>query len=77
MKMKGGGMMSANYYYLAQKYRGHAVQIRDRKGRVYRGRIKYVTPRGVYLQALDGPGGFFFPFFAIVSLVLLSALFFL
>ncbi|WP_243292432.1 hypothetical protein [Bacillus sp. FJAT-47783] len=70
-------MMSANYYYLAQKYRGQAVQIRDRKGRVYRGRIKYATPHGVYLQALNEPRGFFIPFIAIVSLILLSAIFFL
>ncbi|WP_156288967.1 hypothetical protein [Oceanobacillus salinisoli] len=69
-------MTGANYYHFCHKYTGRAVQIRDHYGNVYRGRIRYVTPRGVYLDYLKRPGGFFIPFFVIVSLVLLSTLFF-
>lgn len=69
-------MSGPNYYHLCARNRGRAVEIRDRRGRVYRGRIGYTTPRGVYLHSLHGSGGFFFPFFAIVSLIFLSALFF-
>lgn len=69
-------MSGVNYYHLCEKNRGRAVEIRDRRGKVYRGRIAYTTPRGVYLHSLHGPGGFFIPFFAIFSLIFLSALFF-
>ncbi|TYS34894.1 hypothetical protein [Bacillus swezeyi] len=69
-------MLEVNYYHLCKRSKGRAVEIRDRHGKVYRGRISYTTPRGVYLHSLHGPGGFFIPFIVIVSLIFLSALFF-
>ncbi|MFT4414206.1 hypothetical protein ACLM5H_10140 [Fredinandcohnia humi] len=68
--------MSAEYYYhKAYRYYGKPVEIRDRYGRIYRGVITRVNRQGVYVRG-EGGGGFFFPFFTIVSLILLSSLFF-
>ncbi|WP_085520984.1 hypothetical protein [Tuberibacillus sp. Marseille-P3662] len=67
--------MSADYmYHKACDYYGKPVEIVDCYGHCYRGVLKDVTPQGVYL-ATEG-SGFFFPFFAITSLVLLTSLFF-
>lgn len=69
-------MSGENYYRLCGRNRGRAIEIRDRRGRAFRGRIGDTHRRGVYLNSLDGSGGFFFPFLAIASLIFLSALFF-
>ena len=69
-------MSGGNYYNLCQRNIGRAVEIKDKRGRVYRGRIGYTRPRGVYLYSLNGPGGFFIPFFAIATLIFLSAFLF-
>jgi hypothetical protein len=61
-------------YNLAYGYRGKLVEVRDCHGRVYRGLIEHVTPRGFYLRG-RGFGGAFFPFFSVASIILLSSLF--
>lgn len=66
--------MGQSHYHTACKYVGRPVEIRDCYGKCYRGTLEYVTPHGVYLST--GSGGVFFPFFAIVSLVLIASLFF-
>lgn len=49
--------MSIGYYHgLCSRYRGRAVVIRTRDGRVHRGIIHRVTPNRVFLQPL-GRGG--------------------
>jgi hypothetical protein len=45
-------MTMANYHGLCNKYRGRAVEIRTRDGRVHRGIIQRVTANRVYLQPL-------------------------
>ncbi|MEH7178339.1 hypothetical protein [Neobacillus vireti] len=45
-------MTMGNYYGLCNKYRGRAVVIRTRDGRVHNGIIHRVTPNRVYLQPL-------------------------
>ncbi|GAA0433190.1 MAG: DUF2642 domain-containing protein [Bacillota bacterium] len=68
--------MKADYFYQkACKYYGKPVKVVDHYGKCYRGVLKDVTPKGIYLDS--GVSGFFFPFFAIVSLVLLTSLFFI
>jgi hypothetical protein len=62
-------------YNLACRYRGKLVEVRDCHGRVYRGVIEDVTPKGFYLRG-RGFGGTF-PFFSVASIILLSSLFFI
>ncbi|WP_156288876.1 hypothetical protein [Oceanobacillus salinisoli] len=67
-------MSAGHLYHKACKYYGKPVEVVDYYGKRYCGVIKKVTPKGIYL-ATNG-SGFFIPFFAIVSLVLLASLFF-
>ncbi|MUK88245.1 hypothetical protein GMD78_07555 [Ornithinibacillus sp. L9] len=67
-------MSSRHLYHKACEYYGKRVEVVDHRGNRFRGVIKDVTPRGVYLAT--GGSGFFIPFFAILSLVLLTSLFF-
>ncbi|MFD1037838.1 hypothetical protein ACFQ3N_05365 [Virgibacillus byunsanensis] len=67
-------MSSKHLYHKACDYYGREVKIVDYYGKHHRGVIRDVTPRGIYLDT--GQSGFFIPFFVIVSLVLLSSLFF-
>lgn len=48
--------MSA-YYGLCQRYRGKAVEIRTRDGRIHRGIIENVDGRRVYLRPVGGGRG--------------------
>ncbi|OLS33713.1 hypothetical protein [Bacillus sp. MRMR6] len=45
-------MSAGNYYALCQKYKGRAVEIRTRDGRVHRGIIQRVGMNQVYLQPI-------------------------
>ena len=60
--MKWGKLMSFGHYHnLCHRYRGRAVEIRTRDGRVHRGIIHRVDPHRVFLQPLRRPrnlGGF-------------------
>ncbi|PAV30744.1 hypothetical protein CIL05_03195 [Virgibacillus profundi] len=67
-------MSSKNLYHKACECYRKPVEVVDYYGKRHRGVITDVTPRGVYLDT--GNSGFFIPFFAIVSFVLLSSLFF-
>ena len=54
-------MSIGHYHGLCQKYRGRAVEIRTRDGRIHRGVIHRVDRNRVYLQPLGRPrnlGGF-------------------
>ncbi|MFD2208605.1 hypothetical protein ACFSMW_02690 [Virgibacillus halophilus] len=51
--------MSAEHYYgLCNRYRGKAVEIRTRDGRVHRGIIQHVDRRMVYLRPLGNTRGY-------------------
>lgn len=53
----GDNIMSIGHYHaLCQKYRGRAVEIRTRDGRIHRGIIHRVSSNRVYLQPLGRPG---------------------
>jgi hypothetical protein len=53
LKLNGGKLMTlAHYHGLCNRYRGRAVEIRTRDGRVHRGIIHRVTGNRVYLQPL-------------------------
>jgi hypothetical protein len=45
----------SNYHAMCQRYRGRAVEIRTRDGRMHRGIIHRVTPNMVYLMPLRNP----------------------
>ena len=45
-------MTIGHYHGLCNKYRGRAVVIRTRDGRVHNGIIHHVTPNRVFLQPL-------------------------
>lgn len=54
-------MSVGHYHALCNKYRGRAVEIRTRDGRIHKGIIQHVSYNRVYLQPLGGPrnlGGF-------------------
>lgn len=52
----GGEIMSIEHYRgLCHRYRGRAVEIRTRDGRVHRGIIENVDGRMVYLRPFGGP----------------------
>ncbi|GIO25803.1 hypothetical protein [Ornithinibacillus bavariensis] len=59
--------MSVEYYHgLCNRYRGRAVKIVTRDGRVHRGIIHRVDGRRVYLRPIDGArnlGGYGYGFF--------------
>lgn len=67
-------MSGKHLYHLSQEYYGKPVEVVDCYGETYCGVIEDVTPDGIYLAT--GDSGFFIPFFAIVSLVLLASIFF-
>jgi hypothetical protein len=50
-------MSVAHFYGLCQKYKGRAVEIRTKDGRIHRGVIKHVDHSKVYLQPFGGAGG--------------------
>lgn len=50
-----GGFILVNYYAMCHRYRGRAVEIRTRDGRIHRGIIHHVTPNRVFLQPLRRP----------------------
>ncbi len=70
-------MSRPDYYNLCARNRGRGVEIRDRRGRIHRGRIVDYNRRGVFLGPIDRRGGdpFFVPFFSIFSLGFLFGLF--
>ncbi|RLL44881.1 hypothetical protein D8M04_08340 [Oceanobacillus piezotolerans] len=47
-------MSVGHYHTLCNRYRGRAVEIRTRDGRVHRGIIRHVDNRRVYLRPLGG-----------------------
>lgn len=74
--------MSAHIYHLCNRYRGKAVHIKTRDGRVHRGIIVDVNLRKVYIRPVGGPrnfGGYGFTYGlalgAIVSLATLPFFF--
>ncbi|MUK90411.1 hypothetical protein GMD78_18795 [Ornithinibacillus sp. L9] len=50
-------MSAGHYFELCNRYKGRAVEIRTRDGRVHRGIIQHVDHRKVYLQPMGGAGG--------------------
>lgn len=51
--------MSAEHFHgLCNRYRGRAVEIRTRDGRVHRGIIQHVDRRMVYLRPLGNAHGY-------------------
>ncbi len=63
----GGENMSVGHYYdLCHRYRGRAVEIRTRDGRIHRGIIQGVDRRHVYMRPLGrkGLGGYGSGFYA-------------
>ena len=50
-------MSVAHFHGLCQRYKGRAVEIRMKDGKVHRGIIRHVDNSRVYLQPLGRPGG--------------------
>jgi len=50
-------MSVAHYHGLCQRYKGRAVEIRMKDGRIHRGIIRHVYERNVFLHPLGGAGG--------------------
>jgi hypothetical protein len=50
-------MSVAHYHGLCHRYKGRAVELRMKDGRVHRGIIRHVDNSRVYLQPLGGAGG--------------------
>lgn len=70
-------MSRPDYYNLCARNRGRGVEIRDRRGRVYRGRIADYNRRGVFIDPAGswGDDPYFVPYFGIFSLGFLFGLF--
>lgn len=57
MSRDGGEEMSVEHFHgLCNRYRGRAVEIRTKDGRIHRGIIDNVDHRQVYLRPLGGGG---------------------
>jgi hypothetical protein len=70
-------MSRPTYYNLCARNRGRGVEIRDRRGGIYRGRIRDYNRRGVFIDPVGrrGDAPFFIPYFSIFSLGFLFGLF--
>lgn len=75
--MWGESMSRPDYYRLCARNRGRGVEIRDYRGRTYRGRIVDSNRRGVFLGPMDrrGNNSYFVPYVSIFSLGFLLGLF--
>ncbi|WP_284139350.1 MULTISPECIES: hypothetical protein [unclassified Virgibacillus] len=57
-------MSVQHYHQLCNRYKGRAVEIKTRDGRVHRGIIQNVDHNRVYLRPLGQGGGYGYGFYA-------------